>query len=185
MFSFRVSSLVLMAACSAGRVRRQRSSVAGQRHGKVLIDGQPLEGASVFLKRADSSDPKFRRPSRATTNAQGEFSPKTYGDAEGLPVRKVQGRGSEDGVRREAPGELQRREPRRHPGQSAVARPQALLGPRDLRPDHRDHLVGDDPAGNQAGDRRLSPDGGVPRPPSVTPLNPDPFPDPCSLLRPL
>lgn len=88
MFSFRVSSLVLascvlLVGCGDG----DRPSLVNVT-GKVLIDGQPLEGASVFLKRADSSDPKFRRPSRATTNAQGEFSPKTYGDAEGLPVGK-------------------------------------------------------------------------------------------------
>lgn len=88
MFSFRVpllalSACALLTGCGGGD-RPSLVTVTG----KVLIDGKPLEGASVFLKRIDTSDSKHRRPSRAITNAQGEFSPKTYGDAEGLPVGK-------------------------------------------------------------------------------------------------
>jgi hypothetical protein len=56
--------------------------------GKVTLDGKPLDGATVFLKQLDLPDGKSRRPSRATTNAQGEFEPKTYADANGLPPGK-------------------------------------------------------------------------------------------------
>lgn len=56
--------------------------------GKVTLDGKPVEGAMVFLTLA-TPDPKYKRPARATTDAQGVFSPGTYGDGkDGLPLGK-------------------------------------------------------------------------------------------------
>lgn len=55
--------------------------------GKVLLDGKAVEGATVYFKR-ETPDPKYRRPSRATTNAQGEFTPGTYGTDDGIPLGK-------------------------------------------------------------------------------------------------
>lgn len=55
--------------------------------GKVLLDGKPVEGATVVFKR-ENPDPKYRRPSRAMTNAQGEFTPGTYDSADGIPPGK-------------------------------------------------------------------------------------------------
>jgi hypothetical protein len=56
--------------------------------GTVTLDGQPLEGAQVVLKPIKVDDPKFQRPARSTTDAQGKFSPQVYGDAKGLPPGK-------------------------------------------------------------------------------------------------
>ncbi|QDT55176.1 hypothetical protein Pan44_32180 [Caulifigura coniformis] len=53
--------------------------------GTVTLDGRPLEGAQVVLKPIKVDDPKFQRPARATTDAQGKFTPNAYGDAKGLP----------------------------------------------------------------------------------------------------
>jgi hypothetical protein len=56
--------------------------------GTVTLDGKPLEGAQVVLKPLKVDDPKFKRPARSTTDAQGKFSPNAYGDAKGLPPGK-------------------------------------------------------------------------------------------------
>jgi hypothetical protein len=56
--------------------------------GTVTLDGQPLEGAQVVLKPLKVDDPKFKRPARSMTDAQGKFTPNAYGDAKGLPPGK-------------------------------------------------------------------------------------------------
>ncbi len=56
--------------------------------GTVTIDGKPLDGAVVVFQPIETSDPKFKRPARATTDAQGKFAPNAYGDAKGLPPGK-------------------------------------------------------------------------------------------------
>jgi len=56
--------------------------------GTIMLDGKPVEGAMVFMKLA-TPDPKYKRPARGTTDAQGVFFPGTYGDGkDGLPLGK-------------------------------------------------------------------------------------------------
>lgn len=50
------------------------------------MNGTPLEGATVAMRLVTDSKSNFGRPSRATTDAQGNFTPRTYGDAEGIPL---------------------------------------------------------------------------------------------------
>lgn len=57
--------------------------------GKVTLDGKPLEGATVAMKLVtEDKDNRYGRPSRAFTDAQGNFRPTAYGDAEGIPTGK-------------------------------------------------------------------------------------------------
>lgn len=54
--------------------------------GQVTLNGKPLEGAMVAMKLVGGDQAKYGRPSRATTDAQGNFTPATYGDAAGIPT---------------------------------------------------------------------------------------------------
>jgi hypothetical protein len=56
--------------------------------GTVTLDGNPLEGAMVAMKLVTDEKSKYQRPSSATTDAQGKFTPQTYGKDDGLPVGK-------------------------------------------------------------------------------------------------
>lgn len=56
--------------------------------GTVTLDGKPLEGASVSLKFVTDDKSKYKRPSGAMTDAQGKFTPQTYGKDDGLPTGK-------------------------------------------------------------------------------------------------
>lgn len=56
--------------------------------GTITLDGKALEGAQVVLQPVAVADPKFKRPTRAVTDAQGKFSPQTYGDDKGMPQGK-------------------------------------------------------------------------------------------------
>lgn len=75
-------SLAWVVGCG-GADRPDLVSVTGQ----VTLNGQPLEGATVALQR-DPPDEKYRRPSRAISDASGNFTPSTYGDTPGLPPGK-------------------------------------------------------------------------------------------------
>lgn len=54
--------------------------------GQVTLNGKPLEGAMVAMKLVGGDQAKYGRPSRATTDSQGNFQPATYGDAQGIPT---------------------------------------------------------------------------------------------------
>lgn len=56
--------------------------------GTVHLDGKPLEGAQVALLKITDDKAKYQRPSSAITDAQGKFTPQTYGKDDGLPVGK-------------------------------------------------------------------------------------------------
>lgn len=56
--------------------------------GSVTFNGAPLEGAQIAMLLTDSKDPKYGRPARAISNAQGEFVPSSYGDEPGIPTGK-------------------------------------------------------------------------------------------------
>lgn len=81
-----LAGLLLLLSCAMGCGGADRPSLV-KVSGKVLLDGKPVEGATVYFKR-ESPDPKYRRPSRATTNTQGEFTPGTYGSDDGIPPGK-------------------------------------------------------------------------------------------------
>ncbi|MCA9081951.1 MAG: hypothetical protein KDA58_15425 [Planctomycetaceae bacterium] len=61
-----------------------------QATGRVTLNGEPLEGASVSFVPVEVADATFQRPSFATTNAQGEFTIGTYGSEDGIPAGKYQ-----------------------------------------------------------------------------------------------
>lgn len=75
--------LLLLAGCG-GDGRPSLVKVTGT----VTLDGQPLEGAMVALKLVTDDKSKYQRPSSATTDAQGKFTPQTYVKDDGLPVGK-------------------------------------------------------------------------------------------------
>lgn len=56
--------------------------------GTVLLDGQPLEGAAISFIPESSSPKGYARPSMATTDQSGQFTPETYQPGDGLPVGK-------------------------------------------------------------------------------------------------
>ena len=78
--------LLLTSACVIGCGGADRPSLVSVK-GKVTLNGQPLEGAIIAMQ-LDPPDPTYKRPAQARSNAQGEFIPATYGDAEGIPVGK-------------------------------------------------------------------------------------------------
>ncbi len=78
--------LFVIVALAAGCGGADRPSLVKVK-GKVLLDGKPVDGAMLFFKR-DPADPTYRRPSRATSDAQGEFSPETYAKGDGIPPGK-------------------------------------------------------------------------------------------------
>ncbi|WLD15387.1 carboxypeptidase-like regulatory domain-containing protein [Planctellipticum variicoloris] len=79
-----VMGLALMAIGCGGSGRPRLVKVQG----KVTLDGQPLEGAQVALLFVTTEKGKYQRPSRATTDPGGAFTPQTYGNDDGLPVGK-------------------------------------------------------------------------------------------------
>ncbi|HET6423102.1 MAG TPA: hypothetical protein VFG20_05425 [Planctomycetaceae bacterium] len=56
--------------------------------GTVHLDGKPLEEAQVAMVLVTDAKSKYQRPSSATTDAQGRFTPQTYGKDDGLPIGK-------------------------------------------------------------------------------------------------
>jgi hypothetical protein len=81
--AFTTLVLSLLAGCG-GNDRPALVEVTGT----VMLDGKPLEGAQVVLKPLKVDDPKFQRPARSMTDADGKFSPNAYGDAKGVPPGK-------------------------------------------------------------------------------------------------
>jgi hypothetical protein len=56
--------------------------------GTLLLDGKPVEGATVAFQPVADAKAKYHRPSSAVTDSSGKFSPGTYGTDDGLPVGK-------------------------------------------------------------------------------------------------
>lgn len=83
-FSCVVLWLVLTIAGCGGSGRPSLAKISGT----VQLDGKPLEGAQVGLVLATDAKSKYHRPSSAVTDAQGKFTPQTYGKDDGLPVGK-------------------------------------------------------------------------------------------------
>lgn len=79
-----VVCLSLTTAGCGGSGRPRLAKLAGTVH----LDGKPLEGAQVALVMVSDAKSKYKRPSSATTDAQGKFIPQTYGKDDGLPVGK-------------------------------------------------------------------------------------------------
>jgi len=79
-----VSGILLIAAGCGGSGRPSLVKVTG----KITVDGQPVEGALVAMQLITDEKSKYQRPSSATTNAEGEFTPRTYGPEDGLPLGK-------------------------------------------------------------------------------------------------
>ena len=67
--------------CGDGRPKLVRAT------GTVMLDGKPLAGAVVCFQPVSQSG-EFQRPSSAITDAEGKFSPGTYGEKDGLPAGK-------------------------------------------------------------------------------------------------
>jgi serine/threonine-protein phosphatase CPPED1 len=55
-------------------------------HGKVLLDGAPVEGATVTLYTHDAKDKKLKRMSDALTEADGTYRISTYSAGDGAPA---------------------------------------------------------------------------------------------------
>jgi hypothetical protein len=72
----------LLAGCGDGRPSLVPAT------GQVLLNGAPLAGATVSFQPVDVAEGSFQRPSRATTDAEGRFSPTTYSPGDGIPVGK-------------------------------------------------------------------------------------------------
>ncbi len=75
-------ALSLLGCGGSGRPRLTKAA------GTVHLDGKPLEGAQVALVMIAEAKSKYQRPSSAITDAQGRFTPQTYGKDDGLPVGK-------------------------------------------------------------------------------------------------
>lgn len=73
---------VMLGCGGDGRPRLVKAS------GTVQLDGKPLEGAQVAMVLVTDAKSKYQRPSSAMTDAQGKFTPQTYGKDDGLPVGK-------------------------------------------------------------------------------------------------
>lgn len=54
--------------------------------GEVLLDGRPLEGATVVFKPVDPSDFKWREQPQARSDAEGRFTLFTYAAGDGAPA---------------------------------------------------------------------------------------------------
>lgn len=78
-------SIVLVSIAGCGGSERPSLVKAT---GTVKLDGNPVEGASVGLIFQGDAKSKYQRPSNALTDAQGKFTPGTYGKDDGLPVGK-------------------------------------------------------------------------------------------------
>ena len=75
-----ICELVLLSGCSGGSDNPQTVNVKGV----VLYNGQPVEGADVIFT------PTAGRPASGRTNAQGEFTLKTFEEGDGaLPGEHV------------------------------------------------------------------------------------------------
>jgi len=74
--------VVALAGCGDGRPALVRVT------GTVQLDGKPLEGAIVSFQPVAQGRDAFQRPSSAVTDAEGKFSPGTYGPDDGLPPGK-------------------------------------------------------------------------------------------------
>lgn len=85
MFSFLVLSLPLLVLPGCGGSGRPTLVKAT---GKVTLDGQPLEGAQIAFQLVTDGKAAYQRPSRAITNAAGEFTLTTYGNGDGAPLGK-------------------------------------------------------------------------------------------------
>ncbi len=77
-------TLLSVASGCGGSGRPRLSKVTG----KVTLDDQPLAGAQVALLKVTDKQGQYQRPSHAMTDANGEFSPATYGENDGLPTGK-------------------------------------------------------------------------------------------------
>lgn len=75
-------AFVMMGCGGSGRPRLAKAT------GTVHLDGKPLEGAQVAFVMVTEAKSKYQRPSSAITDAQGKFTPQTYGKDDGLPVGK-------------------------------------------------------------------------------------------------
>lgn len=74
---------VTMLGCG-GNGRPRLAKVSGAVH----LDGKPVEGVQVAMVFVTDAKAKYQRPSFAITDAQGKFTPQTYGKDDGLPVGK-------------------------------------------------------------------------------------------------
>ncbi|MCA9049690.1 MAG: hypothetical protein KDA89_13235 [Planctomycetaceae bacterium] len=82
----RLGVLLLTVGALTGCGGADRPSLVSVK-GKITLNGAPLEGALIAMQ-LDPPDPQYKRPAQARSNAQGEYIPATYGDAEGVPVGK-------------------------------------------------------------------------------------------------
>ena len=74
--------LVSLLVCGCGSSYSRPDRVPA--NGKITLDGQPLAGAQIGFRPA-APDSKYKRPSRAVSDAEGNFSIGTYGAEDGLP----------------------------------------------------------------------------------------------------
>lgn len=81
-----ITSLVCVAILASGCGGKDRPKLV-QVKGKITLNGAPLEGALIGMM-LDPPNEQYKRPAQARTNAQGEFIPASYGDAQGIPTGK-------------------------------------------------------------------------------------------------
>lgn len=75
-------ALLAIAGCGSDRPTFHQVS------GRVELDGQPLPLATLTFQRVDGEKMQFARPSICLSDEQGNFSPWTMREGDGLPAGK-------------------------------------------------------------------------------------------------